>query len=158
MGERRGVRKQRVIECGSWVLRIDIQRGNWSRGKEESIGNWLKLGNQVREAKHSSCYCLIMFKSRFQSDLWDGEIVKFTFGLNYLCRGSFFLFYCFLRNEAESWLFFFFMLNYVWNFEVGHRFMIHFRVWLCWVSFCNLWTNRWTLITITVIRVQNLIL
>jgi len=32
------------------VLRIDIQRGNWSGGKEESIGDWLKLGNQVRGA------------------------------------------------------------------------------------------------------------
>jgi len=32
------------------MLKIDIQRGNWSGGKEESIGNWLKLRNQVREA------------------------------------------------------------------------------------------------------------
>jgi len=39
------------------VLRITIQRGNWSRGKEgnfgnkeEFIGNFLELGNQVRGA------------------------------------------------------------------------------------------------------------
>ena len=32
----------------SCVLMIDIQRGNRSGRKEESIENWLNLGNQVR--------------------------------------------------------------------------------------------------------------
>ena len=78
------------------MLGIAIQRENWSGGKvggalgtrKNSLEIVLELGNQVRGAKPSFCYCLTVFKSRFQSDLWDGEIVKFTFGLNYLCKGS----------------------------------------------------------------------
>jgi len=51
--------------------------------QEGTLGALVEQEFQVRGAKPSSRYYLIVCKTRFQSDLWDCEIVKFTFGLNY---------------------------------------------------------------------------